>query len=326
MRIFVFTIFVSGVLFAIVNYYRGLYALAVIEAIFGVFSIFLWRIIPSTPNFQKWVMLYIIPCFFVLMYALSLPRVSESLFVWLLVIPILSYLLMGRKRGFWVTIFFVLLGIAIYHWRLIDSNNSHIMKLSISINVLFSTALAMIVAHIYELNRERNEQRLLELAGTDRLTGLANRMKLDEGFQHYSLLSKRHNINFILVLFDLDFFKNVNDRYGHEVGDEALCFVADFLKENTRKSDLLARFGGEEFALLMTSSDVTEAYNHIESLRDKISQSPFVSHDINIQLTLSAGVSTFGVDGTNLSALMKKADDRLYLAKKKGRNCIVVSD
>lgn len=326
LRVFVFTTFVGGLLFSLVNFYRDLYVLAAIELVFGLFSVFLWRIIPTTPNFHKWVMLYIIPCFLVMMYSLSLPQSSEAIFVWVLIIPLLSYLLMGRQKGFWVSVMFVFSGIVIFHWRFIGNNNDFALNTAISINILFSSMLAMAIAHVYELNREKNEQRLLELAGTDKLTGLANRMKLDEGFQHFSLLSKRHNINFIFVLFDLDFFKNINDQYGHDAGDKALCFVANFLKGNIRESDLLARFGGEEFALLMTSSDIAEAYEHIDLMRDKLSQNFFVSNKNQIKITLSAGVATYGVDGTNLNSLMKKADDRLYIAKKKGRNCIVVAD
>lgn len=326
MRVLVSFTFVGGLLFSIVNFYRGLYVLAGIEIVFSVYSVFLWRIIPATPNFTKWAMSYTIPCFFVIMYALYLPKSSEAIFVWVLTIPLISYLLMGRQKGFWVSVAFILSGISIYHWRFVDVNQGFTLNTAISINICFSSMLAMAIAHVYELNRERNEQRLLELAGTDKLTGLANRMKLEDSFQHYSLLSKRHNINFILVMFDLDYFKNINDKYGHSVGDKALCFVADFLKENIRESDLLARFGGEEFSLLMTSSDIDEAYEHINLMREKLSQHTFISNKDKINITMSAGLATYGIDGTSLDSLMKKADDRLYMAKNNGRNCIVVTD
>lgn len=326
MRVLVSFTFIGGLLFSVVNFYRDIYILAAIEFGFGIYSVFLWRIIPSTPNFSKWVLLYIIPCFLVILYALYLPQSSEAMFVWILTIPLVSYLLIGRQQGFWVSVFFIVLGIIVYHWRFIDANNSFTLNTAISINVCFSAVMCMAMAHVYELNREKNEQRLLELAGTDKLTGLANRLKLEDGFQNYSLLSKRHNIHFIVALFDLDFFKNINDQYGHDVGDKALCYVADFLKKNKRESDLLARFGGEEFSLLMTSSDVENAYKHINLMREKLSQHPFIYHNHSINITMSGGLATFGKDGTSLEALMKQADARLYMAKENGRNCIVTQD
>ncbi len=320
LRVFMLFAFVCGLLFSLINFSRGLYILATLELSFGLFSVFLWRIIPTTPNLDKWVMAYIIPFFLMIMYGLSVQQSEMDIFVWILIIPLLAYLLMGRKKGFWVSVTFVVSGLAIYHWRLISNDIK-----PISINIITSSLLAMTIAHVYELNREKNEQRLLELAGTDSLTGLANRMKLDQGFQHFSLLIKRHDINLILVLFDLDLFKDINDQYGHNVGDKALCFVANFLKKNIRESDLLARFGGEEFALLMTSSDIDEAYQHINSIRERLSQHPFINNKNQIKITLSAGIAAYGIDGTNLDSLMKKADDRLYIAKSKGRNCIVVT-
>jgi diguanylate cyclase (GGDEF)-like protein len=326
LRVFVFFTFLGGLLFSVVNFLRELYILAGIELVFSIFSVFLWRIIPTTPNFAKWAMYYLIPCFLVLMYALSLPQSSEAIFVWVLTIPMLAYLLMGRQTGFWISVTFVLSGIVIYHLRFIDGNQDFILNSAISINILFSSFLAMCVAHVYELNREKNEHRLLTLAGTDKLTGLANRMKLEASFQQYALLSKRHNISFVLVLFDLDLFKSINDQYGHTTGDKALRYVAKFLTENIRESDLLARFGGEEFALLMTSSDITEAYEHIDLIRENLSTHAFISHKNHIKITLSAGVAAYGIDGDNLDSLMNKADKRLYIAKNNGRNCVVVAD
>ncbi|WP_339719660.1 GGDEF domain-containing protein [uncultured Paraglaciecola sp.] len=326
MRVLALFTCVGGLLFSVLNFYRDIYILSAIELGFCFYSIFLWRIIPTTPHFSTWVLFYIIPCFLVIQYALFLPQSSEAMFVWILTIPLVSYLLLGRQKGFWVSVFFIVLGLIVYHWRFIDDSNSFTLNTAISINVCFSAIMCMAIAHVYELNREKNEQRLLALAGTDKLTGLANRMKLEGGFEHYSLLSKRHNINFIFVLIDLDFFKNINDQYGHDMGDKALCYVADFLKKNIRESDLLARFGGEEFSLLMTSSDIDEAYQHINLIREKLSQHPFIRDNHSIKITMSAGLATYGIDGTSLDSLMKKADERLYMAKSNGRNCIVITD
>ncbi|MEP1445329.1 MAG: hypothetical protein ABJK37_04325 [Paraglaciecola sp.] len=110
MRVLVSFTFVGGLLFSVVNFNRDIYILAAIELGFGFYSAFLWRIIPTTPNFSRWVLMYIIPCFLVILYALSLPQSSEAMFVWILTIPLVSYLLIGRQQGFWVSVFFYCVG------------------------------------------------------------------------------------------------------------------------------------------------------------------------------------------------------------------------
>ncbi|MBL4630716.1 MAG: GGDEF domain-containing protein [Paraglaciecola sp.] len=326
LRVLTLITFLGSLYFGVLNFYREIYTLAGLELVFGFFSIVLWQIIPTTEHFSKCVMAYIIPAFLLIIFALLIPQTSDTMFVWILTIPLTSYLLMGRRRGFWVSVVFILLGVIAYHWRFMANGNDVSLNMAVSVNISLSSILIMSIAHVYEVNREKNEQRLIELAGTDKLTGLANRMKLDERFQHFSSLAKRHKLNFILVLFDIDFFKKINDQHGHNVGDQALCFVADFINNNIRETDFLARYGGEEFSLLMTSSDIDEAHKHIDLIRERLSKNTFLSNTNKMTVTLSAGLATYGIDGTSLDVLMKKADDRLYLAKNNGRNCIVTTD
>ena len=181
----------------------------------------------------------------------------------------------------------------------------------------------ILLAHVYETNREKNEARLLELAGTDELTGLANRMKLEETFALYVEYAKRNKSPLAVVLFDLDFFKNINDQYGHHVGDATLKYIANFIKNRIRKTDLLVRFGGEEFVLLIAGSKEKDCYQQIDSIRQQLTTTPFVYHNVTIAITISAGISTYEKDGTNLEDLLLKADKRLYLAKDNGRDCVV---
>ncbi|MFT2089522.1 GGDEF domain-containing protein [Paraglaciecola sp. 2405UD69-4] len=323
MRALALFTFVGGIVFAVLNFMRGLNLLASLELTYSIFSIYLWFIVPTTHHLSRWILSYIIPFFLVMMYALSLPNTSSAVFVWVLIIPLLSYLLLGRHHGFWVSLIFIFLAIVLYNTRFFDSTISFPLNAAMAINVSLSSLFAMTIAHVYELNREKNETRLIELAGTDKLTGLANRMKLDTSFLHISTLAKRHKLHFVLVLFDLDFFKNINDQYGHDVGDKALIFVADFLKKNTRESDFLVRMGGEEFFLMMTCSDAKEAHQHVERIRKRLAENPLIHDNLKIPITLSAGLATYNLDGTNLNTLIKKADERLYTAKKNGRNRIV---
>ncbi|GAB2691195.1 GGDEF domain-containing protein [Aliiglaciecola aliphaticivorans] len=313
--------FVGGFVFGLINIYRGVYALAFLEIVYGVFSFFVWRRVVRTEHFQIWVMAYLLPFFSIMMYALSVPNSSQSIYVWILTIPVISYLLMGRKIGFYFSIFFMTLGITIFHLKFLTDDIP--LNITVSLNVILSGVLMIALAHVYERNRETNEERLMQLAGTDKLTGLANRMKLFDSFASTSDYAKRHKVDMSVVLFDLDYFKNVNDLYGHHGGDAALRFVAEFLKKYTRKSDLLARFGGEEFALVMQASKSKDSFQQIDSLRKKLMETPFIYNKQKINITFSAGISHYGTDGTDLDELLVKADERLYFAKEKGRNCVV---
>ena len=324
MRVLLMVTFIGGLVFSAINFYRGLLPLATLELAYGMLSISLWFRIKHTPHFQLWVVAYLTPFFIIMMYALSVPTSSESIFSWTLTIPMISYLLMGRKQGFWFSLFFIAFGVIIYHLRFMGSDIP--LNIAVSLNVIFSPCLMIALAHVYETNREKNEERLLDLAGTDKLTGLANRMKLAESFQIFSEYAKRHQSPLTVVLFDLDCFKNINDQHGHHVGDAALCYVANFIQSKVRKTDLLTRFGGEEFALLMVASDLQACYQHVDGIRQELMQSPFIINKEVIGITVSAGIALYGKDGLDLSDLLLSADRRLYLAKDNGRNCVVAHD
>ncbi|GAC34769.1 GGDEF domain-containing protein [Paraglaciecola polaris] len=326
MRVLLIITFIGGCIFSVVNFQRGLWQLALIELVYGLFSLWLWRRILTTEHFQRWVTIYVVPFFIIMIYGLSVPQSSESIFVWILTIPVISYLLMGRKQGFWFSLTFIICGILAYHWRFISTEHNFSLNVAISVNVILSSFLMMTFAHVYEKNREQNEDRLLSLAGTDPLTGLANRMKLNESFHQLSALAARHQDPLTVVLFDLDLFKSINDVHGHAVGDDALRHVANFLQKNTRKSDLLARFGGEEFALLMVATDIDKGHQQVNALRKLLMKTPFTTQKCEIQITLSAGIASFGQDGHDLDNLLDKADKRLYFAKENGRNQVISQD
>ena len=239
-------------------------------------------------------------------------------------------------RGLWelatLELFFIFF--AFFLWRKI-LHTSHFQRwINVFLCPFFATMVyamyvpnssesMILLAHVYETNREKNEARLLELAGTDDLTGLANRMKLEETFTLYVECSQRNKSPLAVVLFDLDYFKNINDQHGHQVGDATLKYIAHFIKNRVRKTDLLVRFGGEEFVLLMAGSKEKDCYQQIDFIRQQLTDMPFVYNGVTIAITISAGISTYEKDGKNLEALLLKADQRLYLAKDNGRNCVV---
>jgi diguanylate cyclase (GGDEF)-like protein/putative nucleotidyltransferase with HDIG domain len=168
---------------------------------------------------------------------------------------------------------------------------------------------------------ERVVSRLTDAAGTDVLTGISNRREFEERFGHELERSVRSGGPMGLVVIDLDWFKEVNDRFGHAAGDRALKMVAGVLEEQTRRIDMVARLGGEEFAVVAPDAGEEETYRLAERLRREVKLA-FADH--TRPLTTSCGVATFPASGDTASDLLRAADRALYAAKDLGRDRTIV--
>lgn len=166
------------------------------------------------------------------------------------------------------------------------------------------------------------EKRLLELSNTDQLTGLKNRYFLYDIFDVEINNAEFYNSPLSIILIDLDFFKFVNDSYGHPIGDAVLKHVASIMQNSIRKTDTLIRMGGEEFLVLLPRSDKMVAKEIAERMRLSLASSP---HPIAGKITASFGVTSIAKDD-NLDLMYKRADEALYRAKGSGRNCVVCYD
>lgn len=163
---------------------------------------------------------------------------------------------------------------------------------------------------------------LQRLATTDDLTGAYNRRWFGEVIKYEVHRAVRYADTLSLVMLDLDHFKKVNDTYGHHAGDEVLKTVADIVKGNIRATDIFARVGGEEFTVLAPATHLEGAEVVAEKLRKRIERRTFETVGT---LTASFGVAEFNRDEA-VDALIKRADDALYEAKKHGRNRVVIAD
>ncbi len=160
----------------------------------------------------------------------------------------------------------------------------------------------------------------------DSLTGLYNRRFLEEYIQKEFFKAQRSPMSFALLLVDIDYFKLINDNHGHLIGDKVLQAVAQQLNNNCRKSDLLCRWGGEEFLLFLRESSKDHVRYRAESIRKSIERLELEMPGIKLApLTISIGVSFYPEDGDDLDSLTGKADEALYQAKNQGRNRVVVS-
>ncbi len=161
------------------------------------------------------------------------------------------------------------------------------------------------------------------MATTDGLTGLTNHRSFQTRFEDLLLRAQRHDHKVALLLCDVDFFKKVNDGYGHPVGDEVLRRVAKVLQEVPRKIDIPARYGGEEFAVLLDNVDVIQAKAVADRIRIEISKVVVETEKGPLSVTLSIGVAVFPEDGRDRATLIERADLSLYHAKHTGRNRVV---
>lgn len=166
-------------------------------------------------------------------------------------------------------------------------------------------------------------KRMETMATTDGLTGLTNHRSFQERFADLVERSQRHGHQAAMLLCDVDHFKNVNDTYGHPVGDEVLRRVARVLQEAVRKIDIPARYGGEEFAVVLEATDLEGALGLAERIREDVKAMVLESDQGTFGITMSIGVTSFPADGADPAELIERADLSLYHAKENGRNQVV---
>ncbi len=172
--------------------------------------------------------------------------------------------------------------------------------------------------------RKITEEKLQLLATTDELTGLWNRRYFIKCLGDELKRMKRHNHPFSLLMVDIDYFKTVNDIFGHNTGDLSLQYLSGLMRNRLREVDLVARLGGEEFGIILPDTDLDSAQAVAENLRKIIAETPFFHDGDTINLTVSIGVTECKPDTASVEELLKLADKALYSAKNEGRNRIVL--
>ena len=199
------------------------------------------------------------------------------------------------------------------------------LVLALTVMPTVSKLAAQLSAMRNKVRAQRNElsqavERIQELATRDELTKLYNRRHMNEIIdQHQKRLERSGHHRFCLAIIDLDYFKRVNDTYGHAGGDEVLCRFSQVALEVLRQTDVLARWGGEEFLVLLTDTTPEQALRGMERLRERLADSPVLTRDPTVRTTFSAGLAAFHV-GESLDACIERADQALYRAKQAGRD------
>ena len=185
---------------------------------------------------------------------------------------------------------------------------NNITKEGLQVCLYFSNLLALLL-----------EKRKLEIeASTDKLTGALTRKYLEDALQNILNNAKDKNEIFSIIMYDLDRFKRVNDKFGHLTGDKVLRKIAEIVMNNIGPKDILGRYGGEEFLIILPNTDAKEALAIAEDLRIKIQNGKILSEEIDI--TVSMGVASYPAHGQTINELIEKVDQALYIAKENGRN------
>jgi diguanylate cyclase (GGDEF)-like protein len=206
--------------------------------------------------------------------------------------------------------------------------NNQGFGLNTEIAAILSAAIALVVAPPIVwflvdllLRVHRVEQEMRNLASYDSLTGLLSRHAFFDNANNYVSLAKREHRPFSVMIIDLDHFKLINDRYGHPAGDAVLKLFADVTNSVARRSDIVGRMGGEEFAIVLPSTTAVEALEFSQRLHTAINKAVLTFKDKAIKYTASIGLTEFDSDSEdNIDDLLARADLALYQAKHSGRN------
>ena len=318
LRVLLLFTILFGVAYIAINFTVGKYGLMTAEIIVSLFAAWMLTIVSRTPNLRRWTLIYLVTLLTGTMYSFASPTTSITVFSWVLVMPVLCHLLLGRWLGGLLALVYLAFSASIFFWRF---GTTQLLDTPGSIaNIVTVTVCAYLFSHVYEASREQAETQLSTLALTDSLTGLANRSQLEQSFDRAVL---QRQLPLSVVMVDLDFFKRVNDEYGHATGDAVLRTVAQAMREHVRRSDMASRLGGEEFCLLLPNTDLARAEELTERLRTAIENLDFCHDHVVLSLTASFGIATTREPDEKLDSMLHLADQNLYKAKLSGRNQVV---
>lgn len=249
---------------------------------------------------------------------------SQASFALGALFPGTALFLLGNRRGIVIAATYILLAGIVYSYHP-NIRNGPPLGASVIINLSLLMLFITVQAYLYEGWRERafreNSKlmlRLEKLSYTDSLTGLKNRRTMEDILEQEIDRSIRHGNALCFAIADIDHFKDVNDTFGHAGGDAILRELSGVFGSSVRRSDKIGRWGGEEFAFICPETQLDEAGQMFERMRERVRCHPF---SIGTRITISIGISEFGPDDT-LSSLAIRADKAMYLAKQSGRDRI----
>jgi diguanylate cyclase (GGDEF)-like protein len=290
----------ASFLYSVIDILEGDYVVSFLEAVVGTVLLLNPFVARKYRNFNVMAMVSVSLFGLVLLASVfdELPEDQSSL-LWLLVIPPVVFLAFGRR--------------AVYLIFVLSRSN---LPLGMLLDAYLSFGVISVVLYFYAWMSERYREVWSNLARTDSLTGILNRPAFEEVLVREMVRAKRFNEPVSLILFDIDNFKKINDMYGHLFGDKILRRITEAVKENIRSVDVFARWGGEEFVILLPKTRLDETRTVAEKLRKKVHS---VGMGSKVGVTASFGITEM-LDGDDPFRLILKADKALYKAKTNGKN------
>ncbi len=251
--------------------------------------------------------------------------VEHTALYWTFPFPLILYVLLGRRLGLLLNIvMFLLLTLLLSQPQLILADYST----AESIRCLTSLFVVNVISYINEHYREESHCLMSEQnvnkeqqANTDALTHLPNKRFVDSVFIPSCQHDRNSNFPMVLIMADVDHFKNINDNYGHDCGDRVLKELARTIEQSIRSNDIVARVGGEEFLLLFSNADYEAGKRIAEKIRLAVAAMAVPYTEGNIMITMSFGVA-LASNYAEIEQKLKEADKNLYKAKHSGRNCV----
>ena len=247
--------------------------------------------------------------------------------IWVIFFPIFALTINSTQKGLVFSLLFIFISslMAFYgigEWQYGYWDFKSFLRLTIALSII------TLIMYMHEIAMEKVQEHekdtldfLEDLSLNDELTGIANRRRINSLLEIDYDKAKRYNTPFSIILFDIDHFKKVNDTYGHLAGDEVLKTLAKQINQSIRKTEMVGRWGGEEFILILSETRIDSAYIVAEKIRKTISKTQFKS--IKGDLTCSFGIAEYQ-EGITIDELVDNADKALYQAKAHGRNTVVV--
>ncbi|MDY0121564.1 MAG: GGDEF domain-containing protein [Sulfurimonas sp.] len=238
--------------------------------------------------------------------------------IWTIFVPVFGVALFGSKQGMFISfvyylLLFSLLFYGLHHWK------EPTWDLLSFLRFVFASLVLLWVLYVTESSFEKVSAILEKMTYTDALTELYNRRKIDEIMEEKCYEYERYGTPLSIAILDIDDFKEINDTHGHDIGDKVLSELSSLLKANSRKSDIIARWGGEEFMFIMQNTQKKNAIESMEKLREVIAKHSFetIGH-----ITCSIGVCELTPDISSANKLFSCADQALYRSKNNGKNSV----
>ena len=318
LKIFLLLSIVTLLSFSVINVlYYQLYKLSLFEFVFMLIAIFLYHQADRSDHYQKIVYTAILLAAFMLLAIILLFDTEMIVVMWAAIFPIAAFYLLGSRVGSVVHAIFSLILFFAFYFRVPSSHPITSMTL---MNLGGALTAIGIFGYLYEYTKNKALYDAYMYSFVDELTKIGNRKMFSVTLHKKRLLLKREHRPFSLIMTDIDHFKSINDRYGHLDGDQVLIEFTELLQGKIQSDELLFRWGGEEFVIILPDKEMAYAAELAEKLRLSIQEHTFKKVG---KLTSSFGVTEAKPNETD-EACIRRLDKALYQAKNLGRNCVEV--